>query len=444
MQQTSPRTPFRIIALAVLFAVLVSASTASAQEKTFLKERYVFGPIRVFYITEGKDAVPLDDVDHTGVPDRVEDIAKQVWAAHHLFCEALKFPDPFKSERYKGVTCIQVSLRDLGGGNGLAFDEPQRARRIPEGKPTDRAIVMSINCKLNPMKNITPAHETFHLVQYGATYFKNPWFLEGMARWSEHALAREALGHVKYSPRGPWPQRPQDLQQLSTMKYDAEHVLWNPIVRRTGRDDLLSNRLLGEKLAALRYSDRTPVLRDRTLQGAEIMRDIVIELGRLDDVAFEELEYDSWSEENQRAEENGPYIYKAVMDVFRRRVPSVGPYEVPAVKRPAAQNKTADGAFRVGSVWTGESEFADFKLTVLKRSGGRFKARFESTGWRREVSGTASGSSISWKAKDVRVVEGSTGGDNQGTIVTDDRGTRIDFAWRGSKGQGTFTLRKQD
>ncbi len=230
----------------------------------------------------------LDDVDRTGVPDRVEDIALQVWAAHHLFCDVLKFPDPRGGERYKKVNCIQVSLRDLGGGNGLAFDEFQRARQIPEGKPTDRAIVMAMNCKLNPMKNITPAHETFHLVQYGATYFKNSWFLEGIARWAEHALAREGLGQIKYSPRGPWPQKPQHLQLLSKMKYDAEHVLWNPIAARTDRDGLLRDKLLGKKLASLHYSDGTPVLRDRTLQGAEIMREIVIELGKLDDVSFED------------------------------------------------------------------------------------------------------------------------------------------------------------
>jgi hypothetical protein len=439
MQQIHRRTPLRIITLAILLAVVVCASTASAQQKTVLKEHYVLDRIRVFYIKDGKDAVPLDDVDRTGVPDRVEDIAKQVWAAHQLFCEVLDFPDPFGCERYKKVNCIQVSLRDLGGGNGLAFDESQRARKIPEGKPTDRAIVMSINCKLNPMKNITPAHEMFHLVQYGATYFKNSWYLEGMTRWSEHALAREAIGQVKYSPRGPWPQKLQHLQQLVKMRYDAEHVLWNPIAARTDRDGLLSDKLLGKKLTSLRYSDGTPVLRDRTLQGAEIMRDIVIELGKLDDVAFEDLKYDRWSEENQRAEENNPYIYKAVMDAFRRRVSSVGPYRVPVVKRPIAGD-----AFRVRSVWKGESKFEDFKLTVLERSGGRFKAKFESKGWVREVSGTASGNSVSWKGKDVRVVKGNAGGDNQGTIVRDDRGIRIDFTWRGSNSQGKFTLRKQD
>lgn len=444
MQQTHRRVPSSIIALTVLLAVLVSASAATAQKQTVLTEHHVFGPVRVFYIKAGKDAVPLNDVDRSGVPDRVEDIAKQVWAAHQLFCEVLGFPDPLGSERYKKVNCIQVSLRDLGGGNGLAFTSSQRARQIPEGKSTDRAIVLSINCKLNPIKNITPAHETFHLVQYGTTYFKNPWFLEGMARWSEHALAREGLGKVNYPSSGPWPQRLQYVQFLSKLSYDAEYVLWNPIARQAGLNDLLSNRLLGEKLSSLRYSDGTPVLRDRTLQGAELMRDIVIELGKLDDVAFEDLKYDSWSEKNQRAEANSPYIYKAVMDVLRRRVPSVGLYEVPTKRRTMAKTNTVGDAFRVGSVWNGDFKSADIKLTVLERSGDRFKARIESRRWVRELSGTASGNLVSWKAKDVRAVKGGAGGDNQGTIVSDDRGIRIDFTWRGGKSQGTFTLRKQD
>lgn len=436
------RAPLQAITFAILLVVL-SVSTASAQKQAVLKEHYVLGQIRVFYTKVGKDAVPPTDVDRTGVPDRVEDIAKQVWAAHQLFCNVLKFPDPFKSERYRGVTCIQVSLRDLGGGNGLAFTSSQRARRIPEGKPTDRAIVMSVNSRLNPMRNITPAHEMFHLVQYGATYFKNGWFLEGMARWAEHALAREGLGKIKYSPNGPWPQGRRYFQLLTKMRYDAEHVLWNPIVSRTGGSALLTARLLGRRLASLRYSDGSPVLRDRTLQGAAIMREIVIELGKLDDVAFRNLKYERWTEKHQRAAENDPYIYKAVMDVLRRRVPSVGPYAVPAVKRSTAQTDTAGDAFHVGSVWNGESKSGDFKLTVLERSGDRFKARFESKRWVREVSGIASDSQVFWKTNDVRVIWGSAGGDNHGSIVSADQGTRIDFMWRGGKNQGRFTLRKQ-
>ncbi|MFG0296905.1 MAG: hypothetical protein ACF8PG_13445 [Maioricimonas sp. JB045] len=328
--------PGRVLTIAVLAGVLTSGSIAFAQKKSPLNEHYVLGRIRVFYTNEGAGAVPSTDADRNGVPDRVEDVAKQIRAAHLLFCGVLKFPDPFESERYKGVTCIQVSLRDrkeMGGGNGVAFESAQRARRIPEGQPGDRAIVMSIASQVDPKRNITPAHELFHLIQYSTTYFKNGWYLEGMARWAEHALAEGGLGDVKYSIDGPWPQKPQQLQQLAKMKYDAEFLLWNPVAGRTDRDGLLTDEMLGEELCSLCYSDGSPVLRDRFLQGAEVMRDVLIELGKQDDIAFKALGYDEWSEENQRAEENNPFIYKGVMDALRRHAPPVGRYRVPRIRR---------------------------------------------------------------------------------------------------------------
>jgi hypothetical protein len=311
-------------------------SVADGQEKSPLNEHYVLGRVRVFYTNEGPSAVSQADNDKSAVPDQVEDVAKQIWAAHKLFCDVLKFPDPFASERYKGVTCIQVSLRDraeINGVNGVAFESAQRARSIPEGKPEDRAIVMAVSTQLDPIKNVTPAHETFHLIQYGTTFFKNSWYLEGMTRWAEHGLAKDGIGEVQYSPQGPWPQKPQHLQQLPEMGSKCETVLWNPIASRTDRNGLLTDEMLGPELTALRYSDGSAVLRDRLLNGAEVMREILIELGTQDDDAFRDLGYESWTEENQRSERNNPYIYRAIMDVLRRHVSSVGAYDVPDPKR---------------------------------------------------------------------------------------------------------------
>jgi hypothetical protein len=56
------------------------------------------------------------------------------------------------------------------------------------------------------------------------------------------------------------------------------------------------------------------------------MRDILIALGKTDDVAKEDLGYKDWSEENQRSPQNNPYIYQAIMDVVRRQAPPVGPF----------------------------------------------------------------------------------------------------------------------
>jgi len=332
MTATSRKSQITILRAATLvLAGVAFLPQACGQEKSVLSERFVLDPIRVFYAVEGVSAVPPADSNSNGVPDHVEDVAKQVWAAHRLFCEVLGFPDPLKSERYPGVTCIQVFLRDraeIGGVNGVAFDESQRARLIPEGKPDDRAIVIAVASQVVAPRNGTPAHELFHLIQYGATYFKKGWYLEGQARWSEHALAASGLGDVKYPPRGPWPQPPNDLPTLYAMGYDSEFVLWNPIALGTDPKGLLPQTPALVELANLRYSDGSPVLKDLHLTGFDVMREILIELGKMDDIAFAELGYDKWTEDNQNSPQNDGYIYQAIMDVLRRRSRTVGRFQV--------------------------------------------------------------------------------------------------------------------
>jgi hypothetical protein len=318
----------RSIVSTILASLVLVA--AAAEAKPPLPDHVILGPVRVFYTTEGTSAVPLEDSDGNSIPDHAEDVAKQVWAAHQLFCGVLKFPDPFQSERYPNLTCVEVRIWDrneIGGGNGVAFESAQRARSIPEGTTDDLAIVMSIGKHIDARRNITPAHEFFHLIQYGTTYFKNPWYLEGLARWAEHGLAEEGVGETKYSPRGKWPQISQHLGLLADMSYDAEFVLWNPIAIRSDREGLLPRDLLPPELRNLRYSDGTPVLRDHSLHGAELMRDVLIELGKLDDIAFRELQYAEWSEENQLSAKNNAYIYQAVMDCLRRHAPPVGRFQ---------------------------------------------------------------------------------------------------------------------
>lgn len=318
----------------LLLAAITTLQQSYGQEKSVLTEHYVLDTIRVFYAIDGKSAVPVADTDSSGVPDHVEDVAKQVWAAHRLFCDVLEFPNPLKSERHTGVTCIEVSIRDrseIGDVNGVAFEQSQRARRIPEGKPDDRTIVIAVARNVVASRNLTPAHELFHLIQYGATFFKKGWFLEGQARWSEHALGESGLGEVKYSTRGPWPQQPMNLAALFAMGYDAEFALWNPIAMATDPKGVLPQTPLLKELGTLRYSDGSPVLEDPYLTGADVMREILVELGNMDDVAFKELGYDEWSEDNQKSPKNDSYIYQSIMDVFRRRSRSVGRFQVTSV-----------------------------------------------------------------------------------------------------------------
>lgn len=320
----------KCILMLVAFSLITSHTSLVLGDDDKASQRsYVVRDFRIFYSLEGKSAIPADDQDASGVPDRVEDFAKQLWVAQQLFCEVLKFPTPVNCQRYPQADCIEVFIRHRDSGNGTAFDGLNKARVVPGEKPARRSLVIAIGNHVDPTKNVTPAHEFFHLVQYGATYFKNPWYLEGMTRWSEHAVWAGDVGKVRYAPSGPWPQDSAKLKDLFPMSYDAEFLLWNPIAKATDQQGTLPTSDTLRMLATIRYSNGKPVLQDMQLTGAAVMRDVLLELGQQDDRAFRELNYEDWSEKNQRSSQNDPYIYQAVVNVLRRHVDHVGPYEMP-------------------------------------------------------------------------------------------------------------------
>ncbi len=307
----------------VLFLICIAGFSRADEGvgKSILSESFVLDPVRVFYATEGESAIDPADVDANGVPDRVEDVARQVWAAKKLFCETLGFPDPFESGRFEGANCIQVSLLDrsrINGLNGVAYRVAQRAKSIPEGQAGDRALVIAVATTVDARRNATPAHEFFHLIQYGSTYFSNRWFLEGMARWSESGLSTGALGKTMLSSDMEWPQKRETRERLFSMSYDAAQLLWNPIAEAADPDgELSATWKLPDDLTTLTYSDGSKVLRDDRLSGAALMRGILIELGEVDDRAKEELGYEKWSLENQGNAANDTYLYDAVIKVMK-------------------------------------------------------------------------------------------------------------------------------
>ncbi len=314
--------------LVVIGLALFGTSAVGQEPKPTFTERFELGEIRMLYLKDGKDAVDPADVDKNGVPDQVEDTAKQAWATYHLYCETLGFPDPLKSKRYEGVRWIEITIwhKDrMDGLNGVAFDEPQRSANQTD-PPGSKAIVAAVGNHFSPIKNASSSHEVFHLIQYGATYFKVRWFLEGQARWSEFGLGKGGIGDVKYNPRGPWPHNPNDLKIVFDRTYDADFVLWYPLAKADDKRGLIPAAKVSKELKALKYSNGELVLRDLELVGADVMSEILNALGEADDIAFQKLGYDSWSEDNQRSAKNSPFVYQAIMDVMRRRKHKVGKY----------------------------------------------------------------------------------------------------------------------
>jgi len=276
-----------------------------------VQQVHVEGITRVFYFTEGQHAVEPVDANGNGLPDQVEDLMTQTLAARRLFVEVLGFPDPFKSERFNRAQYLDIHLRHRGvlKSNGVAYDELQRYNRQGD-PPGTLSLCFNVATSVNPSRNLTPAHEYFHLIQYGATYFKNRWFTEGMARWSERALGLGGLGPTK--PLAAWPLTADAREALFGMAYDAAEAFWNPLVAGAGEEEVIPDTVVTQELRALRYTDGKPVLADLKLTGWRWMRRVLNALAEADDRAFAELGYTSWAEENQRSPQNSRFILEAV------------------------------------------------------------------------------------------------------------------------------------
>lgn len=312
---------FRRFLLLALSAVPAVVGSAEERSHFFLET------VRVIYSTSGESAIPPEDRDSNGVPDRVEDVARQVWAAREFYCEWLDFPDPLASPRFGRVDCIEVSIlakEKINGLNGVAYRRAQKAKTIPGGDPDDRTLVLAVANTVDPIHNPTPAHEFFHLVQYGATYFSNRWFLEGMARWSEAPWRKNGTPATALRASPAWQKNEEEKEKLFGMSYEAATTFWNPLASLSADNadgtsgPATRTRKLPVGLRDLVYSDGSAVLRTPTLPGAKLMSDILGELSRADDVAKNELGYEEWTLPRQGAPENNAFLFDAITVVAKR------------------------------------------------------------------------------------------------------------------------------
>lgn len=276
--------------------------------------------IRIFYHTAGQHAVDAADVNSNGIPDQVEDVMTQTQAARIMFVEVLGFPDPFQTERFRTARYLDIHFRHkhVLKSNGVAYDELQRFKRPGDPEGT-LSICFNVATSVKAPANLTPAHEFFHLIQNSVTYFKNRWYTEGTARWSERALGAGDLGPGRIL--GAWPLPEDKTASVFAMAYDASEHFWNPLCAKLDAQGTIPDSPAIKRLNTMRYTDGTPALKDLRLTGWEFVRDVLAGLAEMDDVAFRELGFDRWSEENQKSPKNDAYILRVVEDVVKRRQP---------------------------------------------------------------------------------------------------------------------------
>ena len=291
------------IFLTVLMMTFAVMSTASA-------EIYRQGVFYVIYDAEGAAAVNKTDVNLNGVPDVVEDIATQLNAAREVFNGVFNFPDPLTSERFANVTSIEITFAAKSDMTAPAFAFAS-VRKNSLHDPNEQSLKIKMSNAVNPHKSFTPAHEYFHLIQFGATYFRNKWFTEGMAQWSEDAVAK--MNYPDGRDVALTLESPAATDKLFRSKYAASKLLWYPLAVNM-RDKATIPAAL---IVKYRYVDGTPVFRDNIIYGPNVMREVLRVMKSKEHLAAAEVgDAAKWRQKGQRAVTNNKVMLECVREVY--------------------------------------------------------------------------------------------------------------------------------
>ena len=285
------------------------------KRRSALDKKYVVEEFRIYYTLNGEDALPdVEDSNGNSIPDRIENLSLQLTTARDIYTEVFKLRHPLQSPRYKDqAKFVDVNVGSLpfepGGSkkNGSAGDAVVNYFRSTDPESGIEVLTIDVLNSL-PASNVTPAHELFHLFQYGYTMFKAGWFLEGTARWVEFAL-REGSGEPKGVPL-----TQADLDKLFTMKYEAVGF-WSTLAQASDSRGQL--RIPPELRKICYIGTDEPIVRDTQFYGALLVKQLLEALDEADDKVSADLNLEpfAWKESQQRSPNTYPYMWSAVVDV---------------------------------------------------------------------------------------------------------------------------------
>lgn len=284
------------------------------QDRVSLDRCFVCEEFQVHYAVADFHALPIADQlddDHDGIPDKIQNTALQLVTARRCYVEVLGLRHPLESPRYKGrVKFIDVNVWALQGKNGMAGDAIVNYHRPSDPPEGVEVLTIDLSVKLPP-RNLSPAHELFHMFQNGYTLFKNAWYYEGTARWSEDLL-REGAGQA-----GSLPAATAELESLFKLSYDASRF-WQALARATDPKGKVS--VPQDLRAVCCRGSQKPIIEDDAFHGAPLLKALLEELDHADDVVSRKCGLNplDWSENRQRSSENNCAIWNAVINVSRR------------------------------------------------------------------------------------------------------------------------------
>jgi len=318
-----------VLYLAVLVSAQVGTTSATAQEAVvpcavetsssgFYAEpllKFELPPFRILYAVAGTHAViDTTDLNSNGIPDYVENVARQADFMRRAL-NSLGFRDPLESSRYRAAKYIDISVRDIGASNGIAYDEPAVYPNVPI-KTNNCALLISISRSLAvfPGTWAVVGHELFHLYQNSYSMFKASWFMEGTARWSEYAIRSGFANTVSTTPL------PNSAQAMQTNVYSQSYPMafWDRLIQQVDAspDNVID---LPASLTGATYVDGTPIMKDTYLKGAPFIQSLLQGLESESNVltALNSWPTYRWQETDQKDVIHDPRILKVIQRAVR-------------------------------------------------------------------------------------------------------------------------------
>ncbi|WP_418132098.1 hypothetical protein [Variovorax sp. 278MFTsu5.1] len=279
-------------------------------------QRYELGHFRIFYTTTGDHAViDTADINANGVPDYVENLARQADFTHKALT-FLGFRSPLESARYRAVKFIDIGVKDLGGYNGLSYDEPWRYPNIPL-KTNDCTALIDIHRNLVgfPGNWAIVSHELFHLFGNSYTMFKASWVSEAASKWAEYIVRAGWSTGPSVTPL------PSTMAQMETLVFPEHYPMefWNRLLQFM--DASPNNSVyLPAHLTSATYVDGTYIMKDSYWRGMAFFLAFYQALDAEDDIvsAVNGWGQYNWLESDQKNVAHNQRILKVLQRVVRR------------------------------------------------------------------------------------------------------------------------------
>lgn len=263
-----------------------------------LDRRLVQAEFRIYYTLSGENAFPVDVSPLPRAQQASEQLSKlvsQIDQANRFYRDQLGLTSPLGSARYRDVRSIDVHIIKLKEGKMGSTGDTSIVYHYRHFAGASSALTIALSNHWLP-PNLTPNHEVFHAYQYAYTFFKNSWYLEGMAHSMESAF-KEGDVHTQALPR-----EHEQLEQVLRRSYGAD-LFWNRLMYLC--DSVCSGGSTPVKTwngGVYRFNGH--------FCGGELVRSTLEQFQTVEKEAAlaRGIEPNNWPEDEQRSNKNNPFL----------------------------------------------------------------------------------------------------------------------------------------